>query len=87
MSVTKSIASATAATELRAAGPARGVSIRNTDANRLYVLIGDGVVSSTNHTVAMETGDYFETPSFYAGEVITGIWTGDGSGAALVTEF
>jgi hypothetical protein len=61
-------------------------TIRNTDANTLYVLLDSGTASSTNHTVALATGDYYETPLGYKGDIF-GIWASDGAGVALVTEF
>ena len=88
MASTTSIASSTSAQTIVPQGEKGGASIRNTDANALYLLIGPGsTVSAINHTVALSSGDYFETPAFYNGEAITGIWAADGSGAALVTEF
>ena len=62
----------------------RGASIRNTDANILYVVLDGSAASTTNHTVALSTGDYYETPHFYRGGEIRGIWAGNGSGAALI---
>lgn len=70
---------------LAPAGNQLGVSIRNSDANALYVLIGDGTVASTLHTVAIAQDGYWETPWFYRGQVITGIWAADGAGSAFVT--
>jgi gentisate 1,2-dioxygenase len=87
MSTPTSVDSSTAPQVLVAQGDKPGATIRNTDANTLYVLIGTGTVSATNHTVALASGDYFETPSFYNGEIITGVWAADGSGAALITVF
>lgn len=83
MAVT-STASATTDTQLAAPDSARGgIVITNTDANRLYVLLDSGTSSSTNYSFYLDTGDVFDTTG-YAGEV-RGVWTGDGTGAALVT--
>lgn len=85
MAVT-SVNSGTSSVELLAASNRRCATIRNTDANILYVLLDSGTASSTNHTVALASGDYYETPASYTG-AINGVWSGDGSGAALVTAF
>lgn len=63
-----------------------GATIENTDANTLYVLLDSGTPSSTNYTVSMSSGDYYELPAGYRGEV-KGIWSADGSGAALILEY
>lgn len=82
-----SIDSTASDTLLLAVDTARnGATIRNTDANILYVLLDSGTSSATNHTVALASGDYYEVPAGYVGE-IRGIWAADGSGAALVTAF
>jgi hypothetical protein len=66
-------------------GHKRGFTIRNSDANALYVLIGPGTVSASLHTVAIAQDGYYESPAFYNGEAVTGIWAADGSGSAFVT--
>lgn len=81
-----SVASSITSGVLLAAGNRRMATIRNTDANALYVLLDSGTASATNHTVALASGDYFEVPGSYTGP-ITGVWAADGSGVALVTEF
>ena len=65
----------------------RGVSITNTDANALYVIIGSTTVSSTSHTAAIPTSGLYETPVWYNGEKIAGIWAANGAGYAHVTEW
>jgi hypothetical protein len=82
-----SVNSAASSTTLLAVNTSRdGATIRNTDANILYVLLDGGTASATNHTVALATGDYYELPARYRGQV-NGIWAADGSGVALISEF
>lgn len=66
----------------------RVISIENTDANVLYILInGTGTVSASNRTIAIAANGYWECPDpNFAGE-ITGVWAADGSGSAFVTEY
>lgn len=85
MAVT-SVDSTTTSTRLLAAASRQGASVRNTDANALYLLLDSGTASATNHTVSLVQDAYFETPFDYEGE-INGVWAGNGSGVALVTEF
>lgn len=68
-------------------GDGSGASIRNSDAYPLYVLIGNGTVSADLHTAAIAQNCIYETPPFYRGDAITGVWAGDGNGAAFVTIF
>jgi len=87
-----SVASAAASTTIKAANTSRkGLSISNTDANILYLLLGGGTASATNFTVAISGATataigYYEVPYGFTG-AITGIWAVDGAGAALVTEY
>lgn len=85
MAVT-SVNSGTISVRLLASGARNGAAIRNTDANALYVLLDSGTASATNHTVSLATGDYYETPRGFTGE-INGVWAADGTGAALVTDY
>lgn len=88
MAVT-SVNSGTASVALASTAVRRAsLSIRNTDANILYVLVGSGTASATNHTVALASGDYWEMPAAenYTGPV-NGVWAADGAGVALVTEY
>lgn len=78
--------STTTSTRLVSSGQRKGAMVRNTDANVLYLLLDSGTASATAHTVALASGDYFETPPSYTGE-INGVWAADGTGAALVTEY
>lgn len=87
-----SVASAATSTSIIAANTARkGLSVSNTDANILYLLLGGGTASATNFTVAISGATataigYFEAPYGFTG-AITGIWAVDGAGSALVTEY
>jgi len=87
-----SVSSATSSTAIAAANPDRkGLSISNTDANILYLLIGGGTASATNFSVALSGATataipYFELPYGFTGAV-SGIWAVDGTGVALVTEY
>lgn len=65
----------------------RGASITNTDANTLYVSVGSTTVGSTVHTAPITNGSLYETPSWYQGEAIYGMWATDGVGGASVTEW
>lgn len=82
-----SVNSGTSSVTLLAANTARyGATITNTDANPLLVCMSGGTASATNYSVKLSTDAYFEVPYGYTG-LITGIWTGDGAGVALVTEY
>lgn len=88
MAAVTSVDSANASTALLLAKVERaGASVVNTDANVLYILIGAGSASASNYSVALATGDYWETPRTYKGEALTGFWAANGSGAAKITEF
>lgn len=80
--------SAAADTALVSANPKRkGLSILNTDANALYVLLGSGTSSATNlNVVIAATTGYWVAPNNYIGAV-RGCWAGDGSGSAFITEY
>lgn len=71
---------------LLAANPNRkGVRIRNTDANALYLAFG-GTAATTDNVVRLATNDiYIDVPGA-DGLAIYGIWDIDGSGAALIEE-
>lgn len=68
-----------------ASGYVRRVAIVNTDANALCVRIGAAATTSAYNVRIVQNG-YWESPAEIEG-VIYGIWEGDGSGAALVTEY
>ena len=79
--------SGTGSTTLLAANSNRkGATIENTDANVLYVDCAGDTASSTNFTKSLDSDEYWEVPFGFTGK-ITGIWAGDGSGKAVVTEF
>lgn len=91
---TTSVASVTTAggVTLKAANTARyGLTIANDDANELYILLGAGTVSATVYTqkLAGYSGSgstpYYEVPYGFTG-IVTGLWAGDGSGSARITE-
>lgn len=89
---TTAVPSSITAGTLKAANTARyGLTISNTDANGLYILLGAGTVSATVFTVFLAgwsgTGaiPYYEVPYGFTG-IVTGVWTGDGSGSAYMTE-
>jgi len=77
---------------LLAANPLRtGFSVRNSSGTATLYLLANttgGVVSATNHTVAIYPGYYYEDPYRYVGDVygvwVLGIAPGD---LALVTEY
>lgn len=92
---TTSVASVTTVggVTILAANTARyGATIANDDANELYILLGAGTVSATVYTykLAGYSGSgsvpYYEVPYGFTG-IITGLWSGDGSGSARITEF
>ena len=58
--------------------------IENTDANRLYVLLPSCTASATNFSFSLAQNENAEITAYRG--VVKGIWAGDGSGAALLTE-
>lgn len=82
-----SVDSATTSTSLLAANADRkGATILNTDTNALYVDLSGGTASATAYSVNLAQNASYDVPYGYTG-AITGIWAGDGTGAALITEF
>lgn len=75
-------ASATASTVL--ATVTKPFVIENTDANRLYVLLDSGTASATNFSFSLAQNENAEITTHKG--VVKGIWAGDGTGSALVTE-
>lgn len=63
-----------------------GATIYNTDANALYILFGSGTASASNLAWSIASNSQYQIPFGYTG-VVTGVWAGDGAGAAKVTEF
>jgi hypothetical protein len=88
--VISSVAASATSVLLLAANPDRaGFSIRNTSTTvALYVLANAGTASSTNHTVMLAPGGYYEDP-YNCVDEINGIWAAaPGVGdLALVTEY
>ena len=62
----------------------RGVTIENTDANPLFILLGDETPTTSLYTKKLATDGYYEVPFGYTGP-IKGIWGADGAGFAMVT--
>lgn len=65
----------------------RGLIIENTDANALYVKYG-ATASATSFTFSLAQGGKYvmSLSELYTGR-IDGIWAGNGSGAAKITEW
>lgn len=84
-STATSVNSAATSTTLLASNTARkGVTIRNTDANALY--LGFGVAATTAMPEEIPGGATWEMPlPIFTGQ-LNGIWSADGSGAALIRE-
>jgi hypothetical protein len=61
-----------------------GASVYNDSTAILYLLLASGTSSSTNHSVQLTPGAYFEVPAQYTG-AIGGIWA-SATGSARVTE-
>lgn len=82
-----SVPSSTTSGTILAANAARlGAVIYNTDANSLYLLLASGTASATNLSWTIAANSQYEVPFGYTG-IIVGVWAGDGTGAAKVTEF
>jgi hypothetical protein len=63
-----------------------GATVYNDSSAVLYLLLGSTSASTTNYTVRIANGGYYEVPFGYTGQ-LTGIWASDpGDGAARVTE-
>lgn len=75
--------STTSQTLLAASGRSKYI-IENSDTNRLYVLLGSGTASATNYSFSLAQYENAEI-SGYQG-IVTGVWAGDGSGSAFLTE-
>jgi hypothetical protein len=59
-----------------------GCTVFNTGPGNLHILLGTGTASTSNFTVRLSTGDYYEVPSSYTG-LIGGIF--GTAGTAKVT--
>lgn len=63
----------------------RGVTIHNTDSYTLLLKYGE-TASASSYSVPIKPDMFWEMPDpVYTGR-IDGIWLGDGSGAAIITE-
>lgn len=86
-----SVADAASSTTILAANANRkGATVFNDSTSSLYLLLGAGTASTTNLTVLMAPGDYYELPVVQGGVytgIISGIWSANSTGAARVTEF
>lgn len=65
----------------------KGATIVNTSTATLYLRFSSSAATTSNYTVALVAGAYYEVPFQYTGQ-ITGIWATDpNTGNANVTEF
>ncbi len=76
--------SATNVTVLAANANRLGATVHNDSTQVVYLLLGSGTASSTNFTVKMASGGYYEIPFLFSG-AIKGIWA-SANGFARVTE-
>lgn len=76
---------ATDATILAANSSRLGAALTNDSTAILYLLVASGTSSTTNYTVKLSPGAYYEVPINYVG-IIKGIWSAV-NGAARVTEW
>lgn len=84
-STVTSVSNSNANQTLKASNTARvGLTIQNTSPDILYVKLG-ATASSSDFTVKMVSGAYYEVPYGYTGN-IDGIWAATSSGAALIDE-
>jgi hypothetical protein len=81
------VAAATTDAQLLAANTARrGFTLYNASASAtLYLGLGTAAASTTDYSLAIASGGYFEAPFAYKGAV-HGIWSA-AVGSALLTEF
>ena len=81
-----SVASSATDVTILAANTARyGASVFNDSSAILYLLVGAGTSSATNHTVQVAPGAYYEVPYGYTG-ILKGLWA-SATGSARVTEW
>jgi len=86
-STVASVAGATSSTAVLAANANRiAASIYNGTNKNMYVLCNSGTASTSNFTILLMQGSYWEVPSDYTG-AINAIWASGVSGNALVTEY
>lgn len=78
------VASTTSNTLLLAGDPYRArVILENSDANRLYVLLGSGVASVSNYSFSLDQWENAEVET-YKGDIY-GVWASAGSGHAMIS--
>lgn len=83
-----SVASGVSAIDILAANPKRrGATIKNTDANALYLSFGSGDPSAADHDILLASGQTLVLNQGDPNCLIRGIWAADGSGHAKVCEF
>lgn len=83
--ITSVNSTASSTTILAANGSRRGVTIHNTDSYTLLLKYG-ATASASSYSVPIKPDTFWEMPDpVYTGR-IDGIWLGDGSGAAIITE-
>ena len=77
--------SASSVTILASNSSRKGAMLYNDSNSKLYLLFGSGTASTTNYTVQLASGTYYEVPfPCFTGQ-LTGIWA-SANGAARVTE-
>jgi hypothetical protein len=81
------VASGTASVTLLEANPRRvKYTITNTDSNALYVLDNDGTAVAATAYSKLIAENTEKDEIFYTGKVV-GIWAGDSTGVAIITEY
>lgn len=81
-----SVISAAVDTTILLANSSRlGSALTNDSTAILYLLVASGTSSTTNYTVKLAPGAYYEVPLNYVG-IIKGIWSA-ANGSARVTEW
>ena len=85
-SAVTSVPGATTNTSILAANPSRVfASIYNGMNKNMYVLLNGGTARSSNYSILLITGSYWEVPNDWTG-AIQAVWANGVSGNALVTE-
>lgn len=80
------VTAAAVSAQLAAASTSRvALSIYNGGSTNLLLAISTAPASSTNYTIPIEPGGYWEAPPGCAGLAMQGIWEGSPTGAAQVT--
>ena len=85
MAVTRQAATTSATQVLAADGSRYALTFVNDDANRVYILIGPGTVSSTNYSFSLAQNENAELDNRQATERVSAIWGTAGSGGLNVT--